>query len=371
MQDPSGIPPVSPEQEPVAPPAEPLVNEDLLAPPTAPEGQEGIEPDPQLPEEELPAAPEDDQVPDGGEVDDPDKKPEDEPEATPEGEEAEPVEEFKYDELTTVQKKEFDKLNAEVLAGTQTQAELEKEKTEQGRKLKAAEGIVKEKSDSYQAILQGKKNLFDIEYRKDNAQKAEWDKRAIAFGAEADRLETVLAENGNVSDPAAVAENRRQEEFAKDNALGWQQQANRDQRKYDDELESSVSGHIEAIESSFLEEFTEFKTIQPIFDQFCKDVDASVVKVKTDLPTLHRMYSKCLAAERGSPENMRRIKAGIKNVVLKEEERKRRVVAPDSSSSTKIPPKDQPTKPTGFEGITAGSKASREDPDGANRRKAV
>lgn len=278
-------------------------------------------------------------------------------EEKPEAEE----EPFDIESLTPSQRKEFDRLNTELeKASTERKsesdrrAELEKRLAERGRELSAAKDAVKSKVEEHKRIMSKSEQDFNEAYD------ATLD-FARNMASRADELEAQARECDESGDTENAEKIRKQAAEAKKESNRANQHANRIQNQYDSWHANEVVQHARDIEDSFLKHFPEYAEVRNIFDAFCKRARANILEVKGDLEYLHEMYQLCLDAERGNPENLRKITEASERLAMESGARKRGASGPGAGTSARAtgPPPESDWTEEHF----GGSSTKRDNPD--------
>jgi hypothetical protein len=275
-------------------------------------------------------------------------KPEEKGEEKPEEEE----EPFDKEKLTPAQRKAWDEMEARVAEKETSRQDLERRLTEQGRILAAAEKVVQEKVDTFKAEIDKAQQEFNQAYAYSKDNEEGW----LNQSAELEKQAKDAEENG---DNASAQDLRNKAREAKETSYRWEQNSRRMQDHFDKWLGNRKSMHSEDMEDAYLQANPECASVKNVFDDFCRDMGRDPLEVKSDIKSLHRMYPRCLSAERGKPENIEKIRANAEKLALQVAREKKGAAAPEAPGSAR----DQSPAPKDWADGLESEQRKRDDPN--------
>jgi hypothetical protein len=218
--------------------------------------------------------------------------------------------------------------------GTQKKlTEAEKALGTQGRELGAARKAVEERVVSHTQGLQKAESDYQATRR---------DIREEKLKAE-DTAREIRSQIRSASTPEEAATLRQEAERYQNFADEQGTYLNRMETHYNSWVGERQGEFASHMEEALFAQFPELKTVQNQFDEFCRDIDVDPLRVRTgSIEKLYRVYSRCLAASRGTPEAMAKIKEGSDKLAVEVGSKKRGASGPASGSSGKDTGKEKP-----------------------------
>lgn len=249
----------------------------------------------------------------------------------PEKEAVEPP--FDPSSLNERQKAEWDRqqtlieqLQGQIQQSDKHEGDLQRRLTDQGRQLAAAEKAGQEKMASYQSQLQEMTDRFEQMYDQSKEEELRWRARTTEISDELDATR-------QAGDQARVSSLNGELQQARRNANSWEIAGQRLRDQFDFACRQVMSSHTKEMEETLLEQFPEFKHVQDKLEGYCADVGLNPLEIKGDLNRLQRVYSRLLSSERGSAENIEKMREGISKMANQAAARQKAASAPPLGGS--------------------------------------